>query len=244
MSEWTLRFLGVGNAAAVQLGSAMACIERDGQPWLAIDCGGEGLTAFLQRYGEPPRAIFVTHTHLDHVAGFERVFVDSYFDRDWRGKVRVYAPAPLIPLLHARVGDYPNALAEGGANFWDAFHVIPVGGSFWHDTAFGLRLRGSMVWTGDTRPIPEVLAAFASDGELIAHDCALHGNPSHTGVEDLEREYPRELLDRCTLYHYASDADGDALRARGHRVARPGDGIELPTPTAVQQPAPGFDANP
>ena len=99
MSMWTLRFLGVGNAAAVQLGSAMACIERDGDPWLAIDCGGEGLTAYQERYGAPPRAIFVTHTHLDHVGGFERVFVESSFDRGWRGKVRVYAPAPLVPLL-------------------------------------------------------------------------------------------------------------------------------------------------
>lgn len=259
MSAWTLRFLGVGNAAAVQLGSAMACIERDGAPWLAIDCGGEGLTAYLDRYGVPPRAIFVTHTHLDHVAGFERVFVESYFDPAWRGKVRVYAPAPLVPLLHSRVGDYPNALAEGGANFWDAFQVIPVGASFWHDgvrmqvfparhhwpdTAFGLRLRGSVVWTGDTRPIPEVLAAFANEGELIAHDCALHGNPSHTGVDDLEREYPRDILDRCVLYHYASDADGDALRARGHRVATPGEGIDLRAPSAEQQAVPGFEANP
>ena len=78
----------------------------------------------------------------------------------------------MVPLLHQRVGDYPNALAEGGANFWDAFQVIPVGASFWHDgvrlevfptrhhwpeTAFGLRLRGSVVWTGDTRPIPEAV---------------------------------------------------------------------------------------
>lgn len=259
MSGWMLRFLGVGNAAAVELGSAMACIERDGAPWLAIDCGGEGLTAYIARYGEPPRALFITHTHLDHIAGFERVFVESYFNRQWRGRVRVYVPAKLVPLLHARVADYPNALAEGGANFWDAFQLVPVGDAFWHDgvrlevfgvrhhwpdTAFGLRLRGSMVWTGDTRPIPEVLAMAAGEGELVAHDCALHGNPSHTGVEDLEREYPRGLLERCLLYHYANAADGEALRARGHRVANAGDGVPLREPTAPRQPAPGFDANP
>ena len=88
--------------------------------------------------------------------------------------------------------------------------MIPVGAAFWHDgvrldvfptrhhwpdTGFGLRLRGSVVWTGDTRPIPEMLAKFADAGELVAHDCALHGNPSHSGIDDLEREYPRELLD-------------------------------------------------
>lgn len=251
--SWSLQLHGVGNAAAVELGSAMATIERDRAPWLTIDCGGEGLTACLAQYGHPPRALFMTHAHLDHVGGFERLFVDSYFDPQWRGRVRLYVPAPLVALLHQRVGDYPNALAEGGANFWDAFQVIPVGASFWHegvrlevfptrhhwpDTAFGLRLRGSVVWTGDTRPIPEMLAKFADADELIAHDCALHGNPSHSGIDDLEREYPRALLARCLLYHYASNEDGQVLAARGYRVAQPGQSLALAEPTAARaQPA-------
>ena len=244
---WQLRLHGVGNASAVELGSAMATIERDGAPWLTIDCGGEGLTAYLAHYGQAPQALFITHTHLDHVAGFERLFVSSYFDDSRRGKVRVYVPATVVPLLHQRVGDYPNTLAEGGANFWDAFQVIPVGAAFWHDgvrlevfptrhhwpeTAFGLRLRGSVVWTGDTRPIPEMLAKVADDSELVAHDCALHGNPSHSGIDDLEREYPRELLDRCLLYHYARSEDGERLAARGYRVAHPGEVVALNEPTA------------
>jgi ribonuclease BN (tRNA processing enzyme) len=246
---WSLRLQGVGNASAVQLGSAMATIERDGEPWLTIDCGNEGLSHYLAHYGEAPRALFITHTHLDHVAGFERLFVANYFDELRRGKVRLYVPAALVPLLHQRVGDYPNPLAEGGANFWDAFQVIPVGGSFWHDgvrletfatrhhwpeTSFGLRLQGSLVWTGDTRPIPEQLAKFAADGELVAHDCALHGNPSHSGIDELEREYPADLLARCVLYHYASLEEGEILAARGHRVAKAGEVIALAEPSAAR----------
>jgi ribonuclease BN (tRNA processing enzyme) len=244
-AAWRLRFLGVGNSSAVALGSAMAAIERDGEPWLAIDCGGEGLTAWLAQYGTMPRALFVTHTHFDHVAGFERLFAATWFGGTRGAPVRVYAPAPLVPLLQQRVAGYPNVVAEGGVNFWDAFQLVPVGDHFWHDgvrldvfpvrhhwpdTAFGLRLPGSMVWTGDTRPIPEMLAKYADAGELVAHDCALHGNPSHSGIDDLEREYPTELRERLVLYHYASREEAEALAARGHRVARPGEAIELASP--------------
>src|SRR5690606_23494609 len=104
----------------------------------------------------------------------------------------------------------------------------------WPDTAFGLRLHGSLVWTGDTRPIPEMLARHADAGELIAHDCGLHGNPSHSGVDDLEREYEADLLSRCVLYHYASAADGQVLAARGHRVAQPDEALALAEPSALQ----------
>jgi ribonuclease BN (tRNA processing enzyme) len=239
---WALRFQGVGNANAVELGTAMATIEHRGRPWLTIDCGAEGLTAYEAHYGHAPQAVFVTHTHMDHVAGLERLFGSAYFDPSRRGRVRLYVPAPIVALLHQRVGAYPNVLAEGGANFWDAFQLIPVDEAFWHEgvrvevfavrhhwpqTAFGLRLPGSLVWSGDTRPIPEVLARYAGQGELVAHDCALHGNPSHSGIEDLQREYPQELLSRCVFYHHGSAADAQALQERGHRVALPGQVLAL-----------------
>ena len=250
--SWSLRFHGVGNASATGLGSPMATIERGGAPWRSNDCGGEGLTDYLPRYGEPPGALFVTHTHFDHVGGFERLFVSQYFDPARRGRMPLYVPASVVPLLHQRVGAYPNVVAEGGANFWDAFRVIPVGEAFWHDgvrlevfpvrhhwpeTAYGLRLRGSVVWTGDTRPIPEMLRRHADADELIAHDCALHGNPSHSGIDDLEREYDPAVLSRCVLYHYASAADGEALAARGHRVARQGEVFALVEPSAERATA-------
>ena len=242
-----LRFLGVGSAQAPDLGSACGVLERDAMPLLMIDCGAEALSAYLDRYGEPPRAIYITHTHMDHVGGLERLFYKIYFDAAWRGRVRVYAHAALVPLLQARVADYPEVLAEGGANFWDAFALIPVSRGFWCDglwfdvfatrhhapnTSFGLALAGSFVWTGDTRPLPEMLSAYAAHGELVAHDCALHANPSHTGLEDLEREYSTELRSRLMLYHYASAADARAMEAQGYHVARKDDAVLLASPRA------------
>ena len=244
--NWTLRFLGVGNAgAAPELGSASAVIERDGAPFLMIDCGQEALSAYLDRYKAPPRAIYITHTHMDHVGGIERLFYKIYFDANLRGRVRLYAHAALVPHLQSRVADYPEVLAEGGANFWDAFALVPLSRGFWHEnvwfdvfatrhhapgTSYGLALDGSFVWTGDTRPVPEMLAKYAAHHELVAHDCALVGNPSHTGLDDLVREYPVELRERFVLYHYASHDDAAELARHGYRVAERDQALPIAAP--------------
>ncbi len=241
--SWALRFLGVGSAHAVELGSSGAVVERDGKPLLLIDCGPETLTRYEKIYGDVPRAIYITHTHMDHVAGLERLFYRAYFDPKLNGKIRIYAHAALIAHLQNRVADYPNVIAEGGANFWDCFVLVPCSRGFWHAafwfdvfatrhhapmTSFGVALRGVFAWTGDTRPIPEMLAHFAPAPALIAHDCALHGNPSHTGLDDLRDEYDQDLRSRLMLYHYGSAADGLALQAAGYRVARQDEVVELP----------------
>lgn len=245
--SWSLHFLGVGSANAVELGSASAVIERNGAPLLMIDCGPDALTAYLARYGAPPRAIYLTHAHMDHVGGLERLFFQVYFDATLRGRVCLYAHAALVPVLQSRVADYPEVLAEGGANFWDAFSLVPVSRGFWHErvwfdvfptrhhaplTSFGLVLRGSMVWTGDTRPVPEMLSVHAAHGEIVAHDCVITGNPSHTGIADIEREYADDLRARLVLYHYGSAAEGRELAQRGYRVATQGSALALAPPLA------------
>lgn len=244
-SSYALRFLGVGNAQAVELGSAAVVLERDGDPSLLIDCGQEALSAYLARYGSVPMALFITHAHLDHVAGLERLFYRVLFDAGRCGRVRIYAAADLVPVLQHRIAGYPSPLAEGGANFWDAFQLVPVERGFWHQglwfdvfpvrhhaprTAFGIALRGSFLYSGDTRPIPETIALHADAGEWIAHDCALQGNPSHTGLDDLMREYPQPLRDRMIVYHYARDSDREAFTAAGLRVAAAGEALALGAP--------------
>ena len=123
--SWQLRFLGVGAAHAVALGTSAAVLERDGKPLLLIDCGPGTLDRYLSAYGEPPSALYITHTHLDHVGDMEQLFARLWFDPQRRGRTRVFAHAAMVPWLHARVGDYPGVLAEGGVNFWQAFQLLP-----------------------------------------------------------------------------------------------------------------------
>jgi ribonuclease BN (tRNA processing enzyme) len=243
--SWHLHFLGTGAAHAAELGCSSAVLERNGVPVLLIDCGPDTLDRYERAYGVPPHALYVTHTHMDHVGGLERLFTRLWFDEALRGRTLLFAHAALVPWLQARVADYPGVLAEGGVNFWEAFRLVPCSRGFWLDgqwfdvfatrhhrpgTSYGLALGGSFVFTGDTRPIPEALAQHAAHGELVAHDCSLHGNPSHTGLDDVGREYDAALRARLLLYHYASAADGAAMAARGYRVARPGERAALPPP--------------
>ncbi|RDS80531.1 MBL fold metallo-hydrolase [Dyella monticola] len=247
--SWHLHFLGTGAAHAVELGSSSAVLERDGKPLLLIDCGPDTLDRYVAAYGELPRNLYITHTHMDHIGGLERLFTRTWFDEALRGKTRVFAHAALVPWLQTRVADYPGALAEGGVNYWEAFRLVPCSRGFWLEgcwfdvfatrhhrpgTSFGVALHGSFVFTGDTRPIPEVLMHYASGQALIAHDCGWVGNPSHTGIDDVEREYDESLRARLVLYHYGSRADGDALTALGYRIARAGDRLVLADPLPLR----------
>jgi ribonuclease BN (tRNA processing enzyme) len=243
--NWHLHFLGVGAAHAVELGSSAVVLERDGEPVLLIDCGPDTLDRYLAAYGAPPRAVFITHVHMDHVAGLERLFFKLWFDERLRGTTKFFVHAALLPWLQSRVADYPGVLAEGGVNYWEAFRLLPCTRGFWLDglwfdvfatrhhvpgTSYGLALAGSFAYTGDTRPIPEALAHHAGGQELIAHDCGLVGNPSHTGIDDIEREYAEALRSRLLLYHYGSAADGATLAARGYRIAATDGRVALAEP--------------
>lgn len=235
-----LRFLGVGAAHALDLGASSAVYEQGGLPRLLIDCGPGVPGRFRKAYGLTPGAVFITHVHLDHIAGLEQLHTASALARrQYPGSspVRLYVPLAILSDLHARVASLRFSLAEGGGNFWDAFQVIPVTDGFWHGGewfdvfevrhhapgfAWGLRLAGRFVYTGDTRPIPEVLRYQGRSGEALFHDCDWQGNPSHAGWDDLLREYDAGLRRRLVVYHYGSPEAGDRLSAAGARVARAG----------------------
>ena len=55
-------------------------------------------------------------------------------------------------------------------------------------------------------------------------------NPSHTGLDDLEREYGAAIRARLVLYHYADEPAAAQLREGGYTVATPGAVYPLPPP--------------
>lgn len=246
-----LRFLGVGSARASILGSAAAVLERDERPLLLIDCGPHTLDDYATYYrGALPRALYLSHLHMDHAGGVESLFYRSYLDRT--DPVRLYVPCDLVPALHYKFANSPFVLSEGGANFWDVFHLVPVGESFWLDgllfrvfpvrhgayrTAFGLALPGAFFYSGDTRPIREIVEHYARADEPVFHDCGLYGSAAHAGLDDLQREYPPPLLRRIVAYHYESEEAGARIAAAGLALARPGAVYPLAPATPAGVPA-------
>jgi phosphoribosyl 1,2-cyclic phosphodiesterase len=227
-----LRFLGVGTGRDNVLGCASAVVEENGEPVLMIDAGFDAPDRYVDRYGSAPSALFITHAHLDHISGMEKLFGLAMWSR--KAPIKVYCHFDLVPILHHRLALYPGVLAEGGTNFWDAFHLVPVGPTFWHagvlfhvvptqhhqpGTSHGLALKGAWVYTSDTRPIPEILVDYPT--ERIVHDCGRISNPSHTGLEDLS-VYSEGVRQRLVLNHYATVADGTELQAAGYAITTPG----------------------
>jgi ribonuclease BN (tRNA processing enzyme) len=241
-----LHFLGTGNAHANQLGSSCAVLEQGPSPMLMIDCGPDSVTAFrLQYQNRLPEALFLTHCHMDHIGGLENLFYRAYFDQAYRHKIRMYVPVRLIQTLHQRVADYPGILAEGGVNFWDCFQLIPVSETFWHAdmlfrifpvrhhqhlSAYGLCLSGVFLFTGDTRPIPEIIGTYACQGEIIFHDANTRPSPSHTGIHEINPSYRPEQTRRMVFYHYESPQAGLVMEEMGFAVARPGERFALQHP--------------
>jgi hypothetical protein len=151
-------------------------------------------------------------------------------------------PVKLVEVLHKRIADYPSILAEGGANFWDCFQLVPVSEQFWHEellytvfpvrhhefmSAYGLALEGVFLYTGDTRPVPEIITRFACRGEVVFHDCCVSESPSHTGIRELSQHYVPGQLARMVLYHYESEKAAASMEGHGYRVARRGDRFAL-----------------
>lgn len=242
-TQYSLKFHGCGSGGQIKLGSAAATLEYQSEPVLLIDCGPGTLNAYQEQYQCLPDAIFITHCHLDHIADLEILTVRARLQQ--ADAIKLYVPLNLIPTLHQRLATYPHTgtMAEGEHDFWQSFQLIPVTDSFFHhsllfnlhatrhhapQSSFALMVSGLFFYSGDTRPIPEILHHQLSGQEVIFHDCDAEPNPSHTGLDDLTREYNDSILQRLVLYHYSSAQAARQLSDAGYCLATTEQPFPLP----------------
>jgi len=242
----TVRFLGVGDASQQALGHAaivVECGEENSKNNLLVDCGPRTISSYFDVYNELPSAVFITHCHLDHIADLEVFFIKTWFSGRENFRPKLFVPVSIIPLLHQRVATYPGVLAEGGVNFWDAFQLIPVSDSFEYssfvfhlfparhhgaNSAFSLCVQDAFFYSGDTRPVPEVIEYHVTENTQIFHDCSVIGNPSHSGIDDILREYKPATIERMFFYHYHSEKDIPAFDVQNMKVVKPGQVFNFP----------------
>jgi len=234
-----MHFLGAGSSSNTAQHSSAVFETRNGDR-LLIDCGFGVLTHYQRRYGQWPEAAFITHAHLDHIGDLERWFFAVITQAAPTPKL--FVPVTVIDILHRRLADYPGQLSEGGSNFWDAFHLVPVTRQFWYsslsfsvwptrhhapDSAFALQLAGAFFYSGDTRPIPEVLHHHAMHGEIIFHDATWTANPSHSAMEEIKSAYTPDVLERLWVYHYDHNQRNEQARM-GLNLVQAGMTFDLP----------------
>ncbi|MCV2884262.1 MBL fold metallo-hydrolase [Aestuariibacter sp. AA17] len=226
---YSVTFLGVGSANSL-LGCSSCVINKSGMPWLMIDCGHDSLSRYKSHYhGSLPEYIFITHLHFDHISGLEQLFFQSYFQRK---RPKLFVPVALINRLHDILGHV--GVAESGVNVWDVLDIMPVKDNFWFDainlsvvptrhhkfeSSFALHMPGVLFYTGDTKPIPEILHYLVGT-EIIFHDCCIKSNPSHTSLDELLSQYDPSILNRIVVYHYSSEQDRDAFTAANIKYAK------------------------
>ena len=213
----TLTMLGVGHSEALRNWNTNGMVTTGGKR-LLVDAGYTikfalndlGLT--LADIG----AVFLTHVHADHCFGLERMAFECRFR--YRFKPILFLP----PNLYTELWDQSlqgviGRTGEGAARLEDFFDVVHLEGDtfLFHGVrlthfenlhtpdkpSYGLCLNEKLLYSGDTKAIPEVVDRF--NPQLILHDCTLaESNPVHATISELLESYAYSVRQRMYLMSY------------------------------------------
>ena len=212
-----LTMLGVGHSEALANWNNNAMITVDGRR-LLIDAGytikfalhQQGLTL------EDVDAIFITHVHADHCFGLERMAYECRFR--YQKKPTLYlAPGIYEELWDQTLKGVMGQVGEGPATLDDFFHIVQLDGDEFEyhgvqlayfqnrhtpgKISYGLWINERLLFSGDTRAIPEIVERFNPD--VILHDSTLsEWNPVHASVTELLESYPDAVRRRMYLMSY------------------------------------------
>lgn len=184
----TLCGTGVGRFEGTRAGAGIYLHGFDGG--ILFDCG-PGVPLRVMDAGidlRSIRAVFVTHLHFDHVQGIAELLIQlAAIDAPFP---EVYGPPGVAEYLHAATSwahrQFENRtfkitadvivheIEPGTVHDVEGF-TITSAAVFHGDniTAYGYRTSDGekvLVYSGDTRPVPEVLVPFAQNADILIHE--------------------------------------------------------------------------
>lgn len=212
-----LTMLGVGHSEAMEHWNTNAMITVDGQR-LLIDAGYTIKFALHQQrltFADID-AVFITHVHADHCFGLERIAYECRFR--YRKKPTLYlAPGIYEELWGQTLKGVMGQVGEGSASLEDFFHIVQLNSEAFEyhgvrlvyfqnrhtpgKPSYGLWINERLLFSGDTRPIPDIVKRF--NPEIILHDGTLsEWNPVHASLSELLDSYPAAVRQRMYLMSY------------------------------------------
>lgn len=235
--------LGVGSADSIRHFNTNALITGSAGRML-IDAGhtlGRALDA--QGLGMSDiDAVWITHCHADHIYGLERLGSQRLFSGGT--KPTLYAHRSLEHELWeqslkgsmGRIGEgectldtyfdvrwlSDNESIQFGDVTIDLFRTDHTPGK----PCFGGLLNGSLMYSGDTRPLPEVVKHYRPD--FILHDFTIYeSNPVHATLSQLLEQYDAPTRARMKLMSYEDDVANlvDAVNASFLGLAEQGETV-------------------
>lgn len=222
MNGSRLRFLGTGDSEAIDFWNTNLLLEA-GERRLLIDCGYTIKYALRDAGLTIPdiEAIFITHTHADHVYGQERFGIETRYR--YGRRVKLFGEPDVLPTLWDETLKGSMGRSSDGENrLEDFFEVVPIEHHAFEFAGhrlrtfptrhtdgmatYGVEIDERAIFTADSKP----LAWLAEDRSerTILHDCSLQAdNPVHATLGELLAYYPPEVRRRLLAIHYGDDLE-------------------------------------